>query len=44
MICPCKKIDCPRYGRCRECKDYHHSRGEKTACEKTNLNMPKKEA
>ena len=32
--CPCTWPGCPRHGRCRECREYHHSMGQKTACEK----------
>jgi len=31
--CPCTWPRCPRHGKCEECKEYHHSQGEKTCCE-----------
>ncbi len=34
--CPCAYDDCPRHGICKECKEYHHSRNQKTSCEKKN--------
>lgn len=33
--CPCT-YDCDSHGKCIECKEYHHGRGEKTCCEKQN--------
>lgn len=37
--CPCKKINCPRHGNCKECKQYHHSSSlfMLTKCERINL-------
>lgn len=32
--CPCTSRNCPRHGDCDTCKEYHHSRGSKTACER----------
>lgn len=32
--CPCPCDYCGRHGKCSECKEYHHSRGEKTSCGK----------
>ncbi len=32
--CPCTYPGCPRHSHCDECKEYHHSQGEKTTCEK----------
>jgi len=32
--CPCTWPGCVRHGHCVECKDYHHSRDEKTSCGK----------
>lgn len=32
--CPCPYTSCPRHGKCKECQEYHHSRGEKTSCGK----------
>ena len=38
--CPCT-WDCPRHGKCSECHEYHHNRGEKTSCGKWfDLKMP----
>jgi len=31
--CPCKG-GCPRQGDCEACREYHHSRGSKTTCER----------
>jgi len=30
--CPCDS--CERHGKCDECQEYHHSRGEETGCGK----------
>ena len=32
--CPCTYPGCPRHGDCDKCKEYHHSCGEKTSCER----------
>ena len=32
--CPCPETSCPRHGKCQECQEYHHKRGEKTSCGK----------
>ena len=32
--CPCTYPGCPRHGDCEACKEYHHSMGQKTTCEK----------
>lgn len=32
--CPCTWPGCPRHGKCGECQEYHHGRGEKTCCGK----------
>ena len=32
--CPCTWPGCPRHGKCKECQEYHHKLGEKTACGK----------
>jgi hypothetical protein len=32
--CPCTYPGCERHGICEECKEYHHSQGQKTSCEK----------
>jgi hypothetical protein len=31
--CECP-YECYRHGKCEECRDYHHSRGEETHCGK----------
>ncbi len=30
--CPCPS-DCKRRGKCRECCEFHHNRGDQTYCE-----------
>ena len=30
--CPCP-ADCVRHGKCKECIQFHHNRGEQTYCE-----------
>lgn len=30
--CPCP-ADCVRHGKCKECIDFHHGRGDTTYCE-----------
>ncbi len=30
--CPCP-ADCIRHGKCKECIDFHHAKGEVTYCE-----------
>ena len=32
--CPCTWPGCLRHGDCKACKEYHHSMGQKTTCEK----------
>jgi len=32
--CPCSAKDCPRNANCKQCREYHHSKGNKTACER----------
>lgn len=32
--CPCTWPGCERHGKCRECREYHHGLGQKTACER----------
>ena len=32
--CSCTNEGCSRHGDCKACKEYHHSKGEKTACER----------
>ena len=32
--CPCTNTSCPRHGDCAACRDYHHSLGGQTSCEK----------
>ena len=32
--CPCTWPGCERHGHCKECRAYHHSLGQKTACER----------
>lgn len=32
--CECPEVDCPRHGKCSQCKAYHHGLGQKTHCEK----------
>ena len=36
--CPCTYPGCPRHGDCEACKEYHHSMGQKTSCEKADEN------
>jgi len=35
--CPCTWPGCERHGDCEACKQYHHSLGQKTACEKAGI-------
>lgn len=32
--CPCEYRDCPRNRDCEACREYHHSHGQKTTCER----------
>jgi hypothetical protein len=32
--CPCKKTDCPRWGLCGICREYHYAKGKKPFCER----------
>lgn len=32
--CPCKKTECPRWGRCEICREYHYNKGKKPYCER----------
>ena len=32
--CPCAWPGCVNHGNCPACREKHHARGEKTACEK----------
>jgi hypothetical protein len=32
--CSCANRECPRNRDCDVCREYHHSRGSKTACER----------
>jgi hypothetical protein len=32
--CPCKSVDCKRHCNCDACREYHHSYGTATSCEK----------
>ena len=32
--CPCPYRDCPRNRDCEACREYHHSQGAKTTCER----------
>jgi hypothetical protein len=33
-LCPCKKKDCPRWGQCDICREYHYGKGKKPFCER----------
>jgi len=35
--CPCPLKDCPRHGKCTECEEHHHSKNQKTFCEKQDI-------
>ncbi len=39
--CPCP-ADCIRHGKCKECIDFHHNRGEETYCEALSRKLEKK--
>ena len=32
--CPCTYRDCERNRNCKACREYHHSQGQKTTCER----------
>ncbi len=32
--CSCDKVDCPRNGKCDECRAYHEQIGKPNACDK----------
>ena len=32
--CACLETWCERHGKCSECQEYHHKRGEKSFCGK----------
>ena len=32
--CPCPTTSCPRHNKCDECKEYHHSIGGLSYCER----------
>ena len=34
-MCPCKKVKCPRYGHCNECKAKHENSKRPRPCEKS---------
>lgn len=44
--CPCRRVNCPRYGDCAACREHHHSSERKplTRCEKLERKVRRKAA
>lgn len=38
--CPCES-ECPRHGKCKECKEFHHPNEMKTKCETLDVESGK---
>ena len=37
--CPCPKKKCPRFGKCKECIEYHKKRNQLPYCERPKFSL-----